>query len=700
MNGSPSRFRFLVTVCLLFLLGCASAPSGIRRFKMHVFVDGFYRLTGRELESAGMDLQNIDLSTIRVMHANQEVAIRTRGDGRDLVLDFYGQASDSPFSASNVYWLTFGGEKGKRIAARALAPSEQAPTSSYRANVRLTQPSLFIPQAGELSDSWFWQALTAPMTTSIPLPLTAALPAQAQVRVNVFGASHDAANPDHHTRLLFNDVPIADEQWDGQGKHVVDALVPAGLVRPEGNSLQLAAPGDTRAAADVVLLSSIEITYTRRFVAQEGMLAFQADGGAFRLEGLRDEPFDLFDVTDPANPVIVRNADADERAIDHSALDPTTRQWIAVGASGYKTVTQVIPMHAENLADKDRDADYVIITYPDFARSLRPLVEWRSKRGLRVSVVTTSEIYDAYNDGAESPLAVRTFLASIHPRFVLLVGKASYDYRDYLNGPNRNLVPTFLLETLSLSQVASDNWFAAASPSDPRPTFAIGRIPAKTTEQVALAVSKIIAYESASRTLDWRKRAIFVADDKEASFAAMSDQLAAKIPVGMGADKIYLASQKGDVNSTRAEMIARWNGGAALLSYVGHGSVDTWAEGPLFSSDDVDQLRNGDRLPVLFTPTCLDGFFYHPEKDSLAEVLLFKKDGGIIAGVVPTGFSITEAQAALMSALFSELFESSAPTLGQSLLRAKQKLPVDPPEMREIVQTFVLLGDPALEIGN
>jgi hypothetical protein len=51
-----------------------------------------------------------------------------------------------------------------------------------------------------------------------------------------------------------------------------------------------------------------------------------------------------------------------------------------------------------------------------------------------------------------------------------------------------------------------------------------------------------------------------------------------------------------------------------------------------------------------------------------------------------------------MKALFAELFGNSAPTLGQALARAKQKLDAGAPDIREVIDTFGLLGDPALEI--
>jgi hypothetical protein len=88
--------------------------------------------------------------------------------------------------------------------------------------------------------------------------------------------------------------------------------------------------------------------------------------------------------------------------------------------------------------------------------------------------------------------------------------------------------------------------------------------------------------------------------------------------------------------------------------------------------------------------------------------LLFKPGGGIIAGIVPTGLSVPPPQEALMHGLLDELFQSPAPTLpaptqpaptlGEALLRAKRTLPADSPDTVEVLQTFALLGDPALTI--
>ncbi|MBI4786896.1 MAG: hypothetical protein HY782_07620 [Chloroflexi bacterium] len=700
----PIPISFVSLISLISLLAC-SAPPPAPRYKIPISANGLYRITATTFQAAGIDLAKVDAATLQLFRGDTEIAVRVQGEGNNLALDFYGQASDSPYSAFTVYWLRWGVEKGKRMRetnSESRISNLQLPITGLQDTIQLEHPVLYNAQAGPPGQPWFWQSLTAPMTTTITATLPAAIPAPAQLSVNLWGLTQHAANPDHHLRVFFNDTRVADESWDGQGTRVIQAALPPAAVRAGENTVRLVAPGDTKAAADIVLLTSIQITYTRRLAAQRDTLEFQGGRGTYRVQEFSGDAVEVFDISEPREPGRVLNTNAGARTVTFASDSETPRRWLAVANTGIRAVPRLVAMQTANLRERVRGSDYVIITHPDFVDALQPLVKWRGERGLKPVVVTTSEIYDEFNAGAESPLALRAFLDSMKPapRFVLLVGKASYDYRDYLNGPNKNLVPTFLVDTKHLKQAASDNWFVATSASDIHPQSAIGRIPAKTPEQVTRVVDKIIAYESGSRKDDWRSRAIFIADDKEPTFAAMSDALAAKLPARLSSQKVYLAARGGDVSQTRADLVSRWNAGALLLTYIGHGSVKTWAMGPLFSTDDLGAIKNGERLPILFTPTCLDGFFYHPVDDSLAEELLFKNDGGIIAGVVPTGLSVPEAQEELMDLLFAELFDNAAPTLGQALMRAKQQLKADSPEAREIVETFGLLGDPALWIGD
>src|SRR4030067_427885 len=65
--------------------------------------------------------------------------------------------------------------------------------------------------------------------------------------------------------------------------------------------------------------------------------------------------------------------------------------------------------------------------------------------------------------GRPAPAAIQTFVhyARAHwtppaPRFLLLAGDASYDPRNYLGGPEADLVPTRLVDTTFTGRTASD----------------------------------------------------------------------------------------------------------------------------------------------------------------------------------------------------------------------------------------------------
>jgi len=79
-----------------------------------------------------------------------------------------------------------------------------------------------------------------------------------------------------------------------------------------------------------------------------------------------------------------------------------------------------------------------------------------------------------------------------------------------------------------------------------------------------------------------------------------------------------------------------FSSGIGLMGYTGHGSVTLWAQEGILTVEDVPGLRNADRLPIVFTATCLSGFFVHPSTVSLGEALVRSPQGGAVAALVPS----------------------------------------------------------------
>jgi hypothetical protein len=137
----------------------------------------------------------------------------------------------------------------------------------------------------------------------------------------------------------------------------------------------------------------------------------------------------------------------------------------------------------------------------DFLDAARALAEHRRGQGLRVQEAPLDEVFSEFGYGEENPQAIRDFLSYAYhrwekaPRYVVLLGDATYDFKDYLGTGVVNRVPPLMVMTTYL-QTASDPVYAAVNGDDLLPDLAIGRLPAATVEELRTMVAKIIDWEA------------------------------------------------------------------------------------------------------------------------------------------------------------------------------------------------------------
>lgn len=687
------------------ITSCTPAPpppqARAGQVKLSIAEPGLYRITQEELAKNGLAISSDNMGNVLATHHSQPVPVEIEKDGNAPSILFYALPDESPYSAADVFWLSASGKDSSQIQPRRVTAELNAdPAKSFSDTVQLNPKKLYSPDPID-GAHWFWQALTAPTSQTITATLTSPASASGHLDLSLAGVT----NGTHQVSLSLNGLPLGSMDWQGRaGEHFQKDIT---NLLPGENALVLSLL-DAGNTADVIYLDALTLNYPREYVAQNNTLDFLGTDHNYQARGFTGNDIRLYDITDPAavqvlqGSKITQDSDGTSRIAFHDDL--TNRHYLALTGDAYKSPNAIQQAIPNTLRSTDQQADYLIIAPAQFDDALGPLAKLRNDKGLRVKIIDIEQVYDAFSDGVQDPHALRDFIPYARdqwrkpaPRYVLLVGKASYDYHDYLNAPNENLVPTMLVPTLHLGEAASDNWFVAASEDDAHPTIAIGRIPAMTVDQVKTAVAKTLAYEAQPQGADWLKRALFVTDDKEPDFDTGSNTMVQALPATIAPQKVYLSAFNGNLDSARAKILEGWNAGSLLTTYIGHGSIDTWAEGPLISAQDVSSLTNGERLSILLTPTCLDGFFYHPERNSLAEDALFNAKGGIVAGLVPTGLSLTEDQDLLMKALMDELFVKRTPTLGQAVMNAKQKMEGQNAGEREILDTFTLLGDPALK---
>lgn len=719
--------------CLVIALGLGlgavtadiHAAGPMPALKIAVEADGMYRLTGAQMRSAGFDPTRITPNLLELRHRGQEVAIDVVGGG-DGVLDeddyvvFYGEAMTGPFTERNVYWLTADQGTGRRMVTREVPPSFAPTATSFPKTAHIEEDKVYWqnPPPSATAEHWYWQRyLQAPDTTTVAFPLDPPATGGAHVLLSVGlqGRSDDQiVAPDHHTRISLNGTPVDEAYWDGQRAFQHQGTVPPSLLQDDSNTLSIEMLGDTGAEVDQVYVNWIEVEYQAAYVTSRDRLAFHAPApGAhtFAVRGFTTPEVALFDISNPEAPVrllgSVVTSDGQTYTLRFSDVGTTDARYLATTLATMKKPTALALDQPSNLRAPDNSADYLVITHPEFRSEVQRLASHRRNQGLDAQVVSVHDVYDEFSGGVFDPGALRQLLRyaranwATAPQYVLLVGDANMDYRDNLDTGYPNYVPTHLFDTWPLGETPNDDWFVQMD-DDVVPDLSLGRLPARTPRDVRAMVDKIIAYESALVLRPWHRRALFVADDDLAAFEAISDELISLLPSGYVASRFYASAYSVPADPT-ADVSQAMGEGALLLSYLGHGATNrwgTWTGGRLFDLEDVDRLTNGDRLPLLVTGTCLNGFFAHPfEPYSLAEAFVRTPNGGAVAAWSPSGLGFPHQHRLLMGELFAALFQKGENRLGPAIAGAKTQAYARDPTIAEVLQTFVLFGDPALKLS-
>jgi hypothetical protein len=670
-------------------LPLGEVPEALR---ISVTEPGFVAISGKQLDEIFLPIETISPDTLNITRDGKSVPFYVDGEGKNATLYFYAQVITDSLEAPAVYWLAPG--QGLSMDERDAAPSGPL-TDEGLLSKHWEQNDVFLAQATG-GDVWFGELLFAPSSLDVPLDSVQPNGGSGELTVRIWSNNQAANDPDHHVFLALNGAQLTEQYWDGIKQETITVEIPEGLLKEEGNTLTITAPGDTGAAGEALYIDWIDLKYEGSLQVQDGVLVFESDSTNIRAEGASGDTL-LFDITDEEAPVALIGADIQGGEVRFSGKGEGGT-FLVLNQDGLVQPTISVVPQRQPLTDPGRGADYIAIVADQggFDEALKPLLDYRRKQGLVVESIPVSQVFDEFGHGRATPESIRDFIRHAtqywdpSPRFALLVGDASYDLNNYTEGKNRNLLPTYLVYTEHAGYVASDTWFALPEKNSLAPAIALGRLPAQSDEQLSIMVDKTLAYESSSEAA-WLDRALLVADD-EADFDQASDDLAENlIDKGFMAQKLYMTENE----NIHDAIVSALNQGVGILNYVGHGSVEVWGDERVFQAEDAEILINGERLPIFTTFTCLNGYFNHPEVDALAETLIWAKDGGVVASIAPSGRSLTSQQLPLADVFYEQLLTGEAKTLGEALQMAK-KAGSDNDFLIDVIHTFNLLGDPAL----
>lgn len=597
--------------------------------------------------------------------------------GRELVYELSREGGGLPMPLANA-------------SPRGTAVSHAWSTVRFEVN-RFYQPGLL-----QAESSWLWDVLQAPSTKSYPFELTRTVAGQpARLAVWLQGSTDVAAAPDHRVRVAVNGHVVGEVVWDGQKPHRLDGEVPPGILVDGANRLEIESILDAGVQQSQAFLDRYELQFARHAASDAG--SFEGSfslGGTAEIQALPvDAP--VLDTTEPAVKWLVG---AQATPLGTRLRVEAGRSILAVAPSAILR-PEVRTVRPTRLRGRHVRSDYLVLGPREFLAAAQPLLELRESQGLDAMAVAVEDAYDEFGHGEAHPEAIRDFLEhAFHgwaraPRYVLLLGDASFDFKDHMRTGLVNRVPPYMIQDAYLRTV-SDPAYASVNGEDALPDFAIGRLPAQSVEQAQALVRKLVDWEGAG--FDLSGRAVLVADNSDAAgdFEGDSDFVASTLLADRPVEKIYLSRLGAD---TRPSIVAAFDAGAALLSYLGHGGTAVWASENIWNNWDAPSLSPQGEQPFLLAMDCLNGYFHHPVTNALGEELLKAEGKGVIGALVPSSLSVHWAARVYHEALVRELTSGRHERLGDAVLAA-QAAYVESGARPDLLQMYQLLADPGLRI--
>lgn len=522
----------------------------------------------------------------------------------------------------------------------------------------------------------------------------------AMLTLNLWSLTQREGLPfDHALQVLVNKQPAGECVWSGGSKMMeLTFRLEAGVLHNGPNLIELVTPQIDGLETQISFLHSITIDYTRALSASTVLDIFNYG----------DKPM-MFEIGDlsSANPWIV-----DARFSDRATLVPYSTQPQAEGtyklrfmaASGGTGHYVCVPQGQENLpisvarrqVKPTKSSAYLATGPSQFGPAVQPLLAKHAREGIGSAFVDQEQLFDYYNHGRYGPFAIQNAVRASKPKYLLLLGRTTYDYRNYSGLNVDPLCPTFLVSTSFWAQATSDSNFGDMGRGYPE--VAVGRLPANNPAELSAAIKRILGYAGAPPS---GIRIHGVADRPDpiaGDFGAQIDLLAENNSE-LSWQKNYLGTTFATAPETSAALKTAANGGADWIIYVGHGnSVRLGKEAPRIL--DVEQVQDWTGEVVLLQSTCTAHWMAKNEAGfkSIAIQALTQPQGGIAASIGTSTYMNSAIATEFMNTLIANASKNGR-RWGDALLLSQQWAGAKGSGFyNDLNKTEQLFGDPAMRV--
>jgi len=386
---------------------------------------------------------------------------------------------------------------------------------------------------------------------------------------------------------------------------------------------------------------------------------------------------------------------------------------------------------------KDEKLDLVIITPEEFSSKLKLLADHKNRFNVKTKIVCLEDIYkDKYFkvSGRDKPEQIKFFIKNCVEnwsiKYVLLVGDIrKIPMRQTWSAGEENFLTDLYYADIYQKNGEFCSWdsnknnyfgefYHMGNTDDITliPDVGIGRLPCRSSSELGIIIKKIIKYETETYDTEWFKRAVFCGGDDRPNYRVKAGEIVCddakkNISRDFITEKLYTSNNKLTVKN----VIKEFNKGAGFFHFFGSGNEGMWYT---YSSDakkickfnnlhNFICLQNGYKLPIVFLGACVTGNlnFMNRAFPCFAWSLVTNKNGGAIATIASTQLDVWIVEknffagTALLSSEFCKAFKPGL-FLSDVLMQAQKNYIKKIGKDYEILESFILIGDPTLMIGG
>jgi hypothetical protein len=421
------------------------------------------------------------------------------------------------------------------------------------------------------------------------------------------------------------------------------------------------------------------------------------------------------------------------------------KEFVASNGSSFFTPDRVGAVNNQNLHGLTQ-ADYLIVSHPDFLSQAERLADLHREEGLSVHVVNVQQVYNEFSSGMQDATAIRMFAKMFYdralqtdpttkPKYLLLFGDGTYDPKNRLAN-NNNFIPTYqaVISEDHINALVSDDYFGILGDNEgflstDLMDIGVGRFIVSDNLQAKQQVDKVEHYlkngselfpNNASCCLgstdltstfgDWRLKFVQIADN-DPSNQFIDDNAEPQYNYvklnhrEMNGEKLYMdafpmvVSTGGIRFPALAESITdRVQRGIVMINYVGHGGEVGLAEERIVTIPQIQSWSNINALNLFVSATCEFTRYDDPKRISAGEWAFLNPTGSSIALMTTTRAVYITVNEVTGDAFYQQVFERDATgnpkTFGEISMLTKNNSGSSGNK-----RSFTLIGDPALRIA-